>query len=90
MKKETLAHVFFCKFYETFKKSFFTKHLQWLLLTTSKTKSDIYYLPIYVLHYDFRRSYPSNFRKLRNFAKILKGQGIIEESQDLLLQSILV
>ena len=83
------VQVLFCEFCEIFKNSFFTKHLQWLLLTTSETKPDSYYLPIYILHSDFRRFYTSNFMKLKNFVKISKGQGMIGESQDLLLKRIL-
>ena len=33
IKKETLAQVFSCKFYEISKKIIFTDHLKWLLLT---------------------------------------------------------
>ena len=32
IKKETLTQVFFCKFYEIFKNTFFMEHLQWRLL----------------------------------------------------------
>ena len=32
IKKETLAQVFSCEFCEILKKTFFTEHLQWLLL----------------------------------------------------------
>ena len=32
LKKDTLTLVFSCEFYEIFKNTFFTEHLQWLLL----------------------------------------------------------
>ena len=32
IKKETLAQVFSCEFYETFKSNLFIGHLRWLLL----------------------------------------------------------
>ena len=79
-KKRLWHRCFSVNFVKFLKNSFLTKHLLWLLLTTSKTKPDIY------CHHDFRRLCTSNFRKLKNLAKILKGQGIIEESQDLLLK----
>ena len=31
-KKETLAQVFFCEFFEISKNTFFAEHLRWLLL----------------------------------------------------------
>ena len=33
IKRETLAQVFSCEFYEIFKNTFLTEHLRWLLLT---------------------------------------------------------
>ena len=32
IKKETLAQAFTCKFFETFKNTFLTEHIRWLVL----------------------------------------------------------
>ena len=34
MKKENLAEVFSCEFFETFKDTYFIEHLRWLFLDT--------------------------------------------------------
>ena len=41
LKKETLAQLFSCEFYEISKITFFTEHLRWLLLESMLSKQKL-------------------------------------------------
>ena len=49
IKKETLAHVFFCEFCEISQNTFPTEHLQWLLLSIT------YFLSSIKIHFVFKK-----------------------------------
>ena len=53
IKKEALAQVFSCEFWNILRTSFFTEHLRWLLLTLILTKLTLKKLYCYVRYFFF-------------------------------------